>query len=113
MDFWTPHLEKGGSHRQRGVKMDARLSVSFPPPHQPEDTKLLLEAPWGSGPASHIENRYQCVLRESIIHCAPDYGSFFPPTRKDLDHESSDEVEQCAVPMELRPCEAAPARPRT
>lgn len=67
---------------REGLEMDAGLSVSFPPPRQPEDTKLLLEAPWGSGPASHIENRYQCVLRESIIHHAPDYGSFFFPLQE-------------------------------
>lgn len=40
-------------------------------------------------------------------------GLFFSPTRKDLDYESSDEIEQYAVPMEPRPCQAAPARPRT
>lgn len=75
--------EKRETQPDRGWKwMQARLSVSFPPPHQPKDTKLLLAAPWGSGPASHVENGSQCVLRESIIHRAPDYGCFFFPLQE-------------------------------
>lgn len=110
----TPSPE-GRKLQPAGLEVDARISVSLLLPHQPKDTKsCFLRLPWGSGPASHMENRYQCVLRGSTIHCAPDYGSFFfPPTRKDLDYESSDEIEQYAVPMEPRPCQAAPARPRT